>query len=74
MAKLLSVAILGHVLRSVVKSEVEDDMEAEFLMISNGVSSLYRNEELAWYFMTRSNDIDKWGRQHMRSSKSYLAG
>jgi hypothetical protein len=24
--------------------------------------------------MTRSNDIDKWGRQHMRSSKSYLAG
>jgi hypothetical protein len=33
---LQSVAIMGHVLRSIVNSEAENDMEAEFLMTSNG--------------------------------------
>jgi hypothetical protein len=45
---LLSVAIMGHVLRSMVKLEADNDMEAEFLMNSNGGSSLCSNEELAW--------------------------
>jgi hypothetical protein len=45
---LLSVAIIGHVLRSMVKSEVENDMEAEFLMTSNDGSSLCGDEELSW--------------------------
>jgi hypothetical protein len=33
---LLSIAMKKHVLRSMVKSEAENDMEAEFLMTSNG--------------------------------------
>jgi hypothetical protein len=37
---LLSVAIMGHVVWSMVKSEAENDMEAKFLMTSNGGSSL----------------------------------
>jgi hypothetical protein len=37
---LLCVAILKHLLLSVVKLEVENDMEAEFLRTSNGGSSL----------------------------------
>jgi hypothetical protein len=45
---LLSVAIMGHVLQSMVKLEAENDMEAEFLMTSNGGSSLCGDEELAW--------------------------
>jgi hypothetical protein len=31
-----------------VKSEAENDMEAEFFMISNGGSSLCGDEELSW--------------------------
>jgi hypothetical protein len=31
-----------------VKLEAENDMEAEFLMTSNGGSSLCGDEELAW--------------------------
>jgi hypothetical protein len=45
---LLFVAIMGHVLRSMVKAEMENDMEAKFLMTSNGGSSLCGDEELAW--------------------------
>jgi hypothetical protein len=45
---LLSVAIIEHVLRSMVKSKAENDMEAEFLMTSNGGLSLCDDEELAW--------------------------
>jgi hypothetical protein len=45
---LLSVAIMGHVLRSMVKSGAENDMEAEFLMTSNDGLSLCGDEELAW--------------------------
>jgi hypothetical protein len=45
---LLSVATMGHVLRSMVKLEMENDMEAEFLMTSNRDSSLCDDEELAW--------------------------
>jgi hypothetical protein len=45
---LLSVATMIHVLRSMVKSETEIDMEAEFLMASNGGSSLCDDEKLAW--------------------------
>jgi hypothetical protein len=33
---LLSVAIMGHVLRSMVKSEAENDIESGFLMPSCG--------------------------------------
>jgi hypothetical protein len=57
-----------------VMIEAENDMEVGILMISNGGSSLLDDEELAWCFMTRSNGIDKWGRQHRRSSMSYIAG
>jgi hypothetical protein len=46
-AALLSLAIMEHVLRSMVKTEAENDIEAEFLMTSNGGSSLFGNEELA---------------------------
>jgi hypothetical protein len=35
---LLSIAIMGHVLRSMLKSELENDMEAEFLRTSGGLS------------------------------------
>jgi hypothetical protein len=45
---LLSVATVGHVLRSMVKLEAENDMEAEFPMTSNRDSSLCDDEELAW--------------------------
>jgi hypothetical protein len=45
---LLYVAIMGHVLRSMVKSEAENDMEAEFLRNSNGGSSLCGDKEIAW--------------------------
>jgi hypothetical protein len=31
-----------------VKSEVENDMEADFMMTINGGSSLFSDEELAW--------------------------
>jgi hypothetical protein len=44
---LLYVAIMGHVLWSMV-SDVENDMETGFLMTSNGGSSLCGDEELAW--------------------------
>jgi hypothetical protein len=44
---LLSVAIMEHVLGSMVKSDMENDMETEFLMTSNGGSSLGGDEELA---------------------------
>jgi hypothetical protein len=44
---LLSFAVMGHVLRSLVKSEAVNDMEAEFLMTSNGGLSLCGDEELA---------------------------
>jgi hypothetical protein len=43
---LLSVAIMR--LRSVVKSEAENVMEAETSILVNGGSSLYDGEELAW--------------------------
>jgi hypothetical protein len=45
---LLSVAMMGHVLRSMVMLEEENDMEAKFLMTSNGGSSLCGDEELTW--------------------------
>jgi hypothetical protein len=45
---LLSVTIMGHMLRSMVKSEAENDTEAEFLRNSNGGSSLCGDEEIAW--------------------------
>jgi hypothetical protein len=45
---LLFFAIMEHVLRSMVKSEAENDMEAEFMMTSNGGSNLCGDEELAW--------------------------
>jgi hypothetical protein len=44
---LLSVAIMGHVLRSMVKSTAENDMEVEFLRTSSGGSSFCGGEELA---------------------------
>jgi hypothetical protein len=44
----LSFAIMGHILRYMVKSKVENDMEAEFLMTSNGGLSICDDEELAW--------------------------
>jgi hypothetical protein len=44
---LLSIAIIGHVLRSMVKSDAKNDMETEFLMTSNGGLSLCVDEELA---------------------------
>jgi hypothetical protein len=44
---LLSVAIMEHVLGSMVKSDMENDMETEFLMTSNGGSSLGGDKELA---------------------------
>jgi hypothetical protein len=58
---LFSVAIMGHVLRSTVKSDAENDMETEFLMTSNGGSSLRGDEEHAWCFVTHNIDIGKWG-------------
>jgi hypothetical protein len=60
---LLYVAIMGHALRSMsmVKSETENDMEAEFLRTSNGDSSLCGVEEFAWRFMTSSSGFGKWG-------------
>jgi hypothetical protein len=45
---LLSFAIMGNVLRSMVKSETENDIEAEFLITSNSGSSLCGDEKLAW--------------------------
>jgi hypothetical protein len=45
---LLSVAIMGLVLWSMVKSDAENDMETEFLMTTSGGSSLRGDEELAW--------------------------
>jgi hypothetical protein len=42
-----SVTIMGHVLRSMMKLDAENDMETEFLMTSNGDSSLCDDEELA---------------------------
>jgi hypothetical protein len=44
---LLSTAIMGHVLRSVVKSDAENDMEIKFPMTSNG-GCLHGDEELSW--------------------------
>jgi hypothetical protein len=57
-----------------VKSEAENDMIAEFLRTSIGGSSLCGDEELAWCFVTCGSGIGKRGHQHMRSSKSFLAG
>jgi hypothetical protein len=37
---LLFIAIVGHILRYMLKSKAENDMEAEFLMTSNGDLSL----------------------------------
>jgi hypothetical protein len=45
---LMSVAIMGHVLWSMVKSEVENDIEAESPRTSNGGPNLCGDEELAW--------------------------
>jgi hypothetical protein len=45
---LLSIAILGLVLRSMVKSEAENNMKAEFLKTFCGDSSLCSDEEHAW--------------------------
>jgi hypothetical protein len=45
---LMSFAIMGHVLRSMVNSDAENDMETKFLMTSNIGSSLCVDEELAW--------------------------
>jgi hypothetical protein len=45
---LLSVATMRHLLWSMVKSETENVMEAEFPMASNGGSSLCDDEKLAW--------------------------
>jgi hypothetical protein len=45
---LFSVAIMGHVLRSMVKSEAKNDMEGDFLRTSSGGSSLCGDVELAW--------------------------
>jgi hypothetical protein len=45
---LLSVAIMVHVLLSMVKSDADNDMEIEFLMTSNSGSSLRGDEELVW--------------------------
>jgi hypothetical protein len=45
---LFFVTIMGHVLRSMVNTGAENDMEAEFLMTSNGGSSPCGDEELAW--------------------------
>jgi hypothetical protein len=47
-AVLLSVAIMGHVFCSTVKSEAENDIETEFLMTSNGGLNLCDDEKLAW--------------------------
>jgi hypothetical protein len=44
---LLSVAIMEPILRSMVKSDAENDMETEFLMTSRGGSSLRGDDELA---------------------------
>jgi hypothetical protein len=45
---ILFVAIMGHVLRSMVKSEADNDMEAEFLMTRNCGSSLCGDKKIAW--------------------------
>jgi hypothetical protein len=45
---LMSFAIMGHILRSKVNLDAENDMETKFLMTSNGGSSLCVDEELAW--------------------------
>jgi hypothetical protein len=60
---LLHVAIMGHALRSMsmVKSETENDIEAEFLRTSNGDSILCGVEEFGWRFMTSSSGFGKWG-------------
>jgi hypothetical protein len=42
----LFVAIMGNVLLSMLKSDVENDMEVEFLRTSNGGSSLHDDEKL----------------------------
>jgi hypothetical protein len=42
-----------------VKSEVENDMEVEFLMTSSGGLNLCDDEKLAWRFVTHSTDIGK---------------
>jgi hypothetical protein len=39
---------MGHVLRSMVKLETENGMEADFLMTSNGGSSTCGDEKLTW--------------------------
>jgi hypothetical protein len=45
---LLSVAIMVHILLSMVKSDADNDMEIEFPMTSNSGSSLRGDEELVW--------------------------
>jgi hypothetical protein len=40
-----------------VKSKTENGMEDEFMMTSNGDSSLCGDEELAWWFVTRNSNI-----------------
>jgi hypothetical protein len=45
---LLSVAIMGHILRYMVKSGAKNKMEAKFLRTSIGCFSLFGDEELAW--------------------------
>jgi hypothetical protein len=45
---LLSVAIMGHVLRSMVKLEAENGRKDEFLITSNNALSLCGNMELSW--------------------------
>jgi hypothetical protein len=44
---LLSVATIEHVLRSMVKSDAENDMEIEFLLTSNSGLSLCGDEDLS---------------------------
>jgi hypothetical protein len=44
---LLPVAIMGHVLRAMVKSDMENDMKTEFLMTSSDGPCLRGDEELA---------------------------
>jgi hypothetical protein len=39
---------MGHILRFIVKTDVENDMENEFLMTNNGGLSLRGDEELDW--------------------------
>jgi hypothetical protein len=44
---LLPVAIMGHILRAMVKSDMENDIETEFLMTSSDGMCLHSDEELA---------------------------